>query len=131
MRADREVGYEGILCPDHVPVSDLDPARERFLPSRSATQGADPSDREPRAAEDGLPVDGAAAAAVRRTRLKRFPAKWTRFAAENAANCRAVTDRWRARHLRSEPRANRRWPIPPPAPTALRRLGISRRRQQP
>src|SRR3954467_359003 len=48
MRADREVGYEGILCPDHVPVSDLDPARERFLPSRSATQGVDPSDREPR-----------------------------------------------------------------------------------
>jgi len=31
MRAYREVGYEGILCPDHVPVSDLDPARERFF----------------------------------------------------------------------------------------------------
>jgi len=24
-------GYEGILCPDHVPLSDLDPNRERFM----------------------------------------------------------------------------------------------------
>lgn len=31
VRAYREVGYDGILCPDHVPVSDLDPARERFF----------------------------------------------------------------------------------------------------
>ncbi|AYM14735.1 MULTISPECIES: mannonate dehydratase [Agrobacterium] len=31
IRAYREVGYDGILCPDHVPVSDLDPARERFF----------------------------------------------------------------------------------------------------
>lgn len=31
LRAYRDVGYDGILCPDHVPVSDLDPARERFF----------------------------------------------------------------------------------------------------
>jgi len=31
VRAYREVGYRGILCPDHVPASDLDPARERFF----------------------------------------------------------------------------------------------------
>ena len=31
LRAYRKVGYQGILCPDHVPVSDLDPARERFF----------------------------------------------------------------------------------------------------
>lgn len=31
IRAYREVGYQGILCPDHVPASDLDPARERFF----------------------------------------------------------------------------------------------------
>jgi len=31
IRAYRAVGYRGILCPDHVPVSDLDPARERFF----------------------------------------------------------------------------------------------------
>lgn len=31
IRAYREVGYRGILCPDHVPISDLDPARERFF----------------------------------------------------------------------------------------------------
>ena len=31
LRAYREVGYQGILCPDHVPASDLDPARERFF----------------------------------------------------------------------------------------------------
>ena len=31
IRAYREVGYDGILCPDHVPASDLDPARERFF----------------------------------------------------------------------------------------------------
>jgi mannonate dehydratase len=31
IRAYREVGYRGILCPDHVPTSDLDPARERFF----------------------------------------------------------------------------------------------------
>lgn len=31
IRAYREVGYDGILCPDHVPISDLDPARERFF----------------------------------------------------------------------------------------------------
>lgn len=31
IRAYRDVGYEGILCPDHVPLSDLDPARERFF----------------------------------------------------------------------------------------------------
>ncbi|MGF1595007.1 MAG: mannonate dehydratase [Kiloniellaceae bacterium] len=31
VRAYRQVGYQGILCPDHVPFSDLDPARERFF----------------------------------------------------------------------------------------------------
>lgn len=31
IRAYREVGYDGILCPDHVPLSDLDPGRERFF----------------------------------------------------------------------------------------------------
>lgn len=31
VRAYRSVGYAGILCPDHVPLSDLDPARERFF----------------------------------------------------------------------------------------------------
>jgi mannonate dehydratase len=31
IRAYRAVGYDGILCPDHVPLSDLDPARERFF----------------------------------------------------------------------------------------------------
>jgi len=31
IRAYRDVGYQGILCPDHVPASDLDPARERFF----------------------------------------------------------------------------------------------------
>lgn len=31
IRAYREVGYDGILCPDHVPFSELDPDRERFF----------------------------------------------------------------------------------------------------
>ena len=31
LRAYRAIGYRGILCPDHVPASDLDPARERFF----------------------------------------------------------------------------------------------------
>lgn len=31
IRTYREVGYTGILCPDHVPASDLDPDRERFF----------------------------------------------------------------------------------------------------
>jgi mannonate dehydratase len=31
IRAYRDIRYEGILCPDHVPLSDLDPARERFF----------------------------------------------------------------------------------------------------
>lgn len=31
IRAYREAGYNGILCPDHVPVSEFDPARERFF----------------------------------------------------------------------------------------------------
>jgi mannonate dehydratase len=31
IRAYRAVGYEGILCPDHVPLSDVDPERERFF----------------------------------------------------------------------------------------------------
>jgi mannonate dehydratase len=31
IRAYREVGYDGILCPDHVPLSEFDPARERFF----------------------------------------------------------------------------------------------------
>lgn len=31
IRAYREVGYKGVLCPDHVPFSDVDPDRERFF----------------------------------------------------------------------------------------------------
>ena len=31
IRAYREVGYDGVLCPDHVPSSELDPDRERFF----------------------------------------------------------------------------------------------------
>jgi mannonate dehydratase len=31
IRAYREAGYDGILCPDHVPLSDLDTGRERFF----------------------------------------------------------------------------------------------------
>jgi mannonate dehydratase len=31
IRAYREVGYDGILCPDHVPLSDVDPGRERLF----------------------------------------------------------------------------------------------------
>ena len=31
IRAYRQVGYDGVLCPDHVPLSDLDPDRERFF----------------------------------------------------------------------------------------------------
>ena len=31
VKAYRAVGYDGILCPDHVPASELDPARERFF----------------------------------------------------------------------------------------------------
>lgn len=31
IRTFRETGYGGILCPDHVPASDLDPDRERFF----------------------------------------------------------------------------------------------------
>nr|WP_321456099.1 mannonate dehydratase [uncultured Cohaesibacter sp.] len=31
IRAYRQVGYRGILCPDHVPLSDVDPSRERFF----------------------------------------------------------------------------------------------------
>ena len=31
IRSYRSVGYDGILCPDHVPLSDLDPGRERFF----------------------------------------------------------------------------------------------------
>lgn len=31
IRAYREVGYDGVLCPDHVPLSDVDPGRERFF----------------------------------------------------------------------------------------------------
>jgi len=31
IRAYRDAGYQGILCPDHVPLSDLDPGRERFF----------------------------------------------------------------------------------------------------
>lgn len=31
VREYRTVGYDGILCPDHVPISALDPARERFF----------------------------------------------------------------------------------------------------
>lgn len=31
IKAYKSVGYNGILCPDHVPLSDLDPGRERFF----------------------------------------------------------------------------------------------------
>ncbi len=31
LRAYQRAGYRGPLCPDHVPVSDLDPQRERFM----------------------------------------------------------------------------------------------------
>jgi mannonate dehydratase len=31
IQAYRDVGYDGILCPDHVPLSDVDPDRERFF----------------------------------------------------------------------------------------------------
>jgi mannonate dehydratase len=31
IRAYRDVGYDGVLCPDHVPQSDVDPDRERFF----------------------------------------------------------------------------------------------------
>jgi len=31
LRAYREAGYDGILCPDHVPLSDYDTGRERFF----------------------------------------------------------------------------------------------------
>ncbi|MFI5013905.1 MAG: mannonate dehydratase [Hyphomicrobiales bacterium] len=31
IRAYRAADYDGILCPDHVPLSDLDPGRERFF----------------------------------------------------------------------------------------------------
>jgi mannonate dehydratase len=31
LRAYRAADYRGILCPDHVPLSDLDPGRERFF----------------------------------------------------------------------------------------------------
>lgn len=31
IRAYREVGFDGLLCPDHVPLSDVDPGRERFF----------------------------------------------------------------------------------------------------
>ena len=31
IRAYQRSGYKGILCPDHVPLSDLDPNRERFM----------------------------------------------------------------------------------------------------
>jgi mannonate dehydratase len=31
IRAYREVGYDGILCPDHTPLSDVDLGRERFF----------------------------------------------------------------------------------------------------
>jgi len=31
IRAYKQVGYEGVLCPDHVPFSDVDPGRERFF----------------------------------------------------------------------------------------------------
>jgi mannonate dehydratase len=31
IKAYKKVGYRGILCPDHVPLSDLDPGRERFF----------------------------------------------------------------------------------------------------
>jgi mannonate dehydratase len=31
IRAYQRAGYAGILCPDHVPLSELDPNRERFM----------------------------------------------------------------------------------------------------
>lgn len=31
IRAYRAIGYKGMLCPDHVPLSELDPGRERFF----------------------------------------------------------------------------------------------------
>lgn len=31
IRAYRELGYMGVLCPDHVPASELDPEKERFF----------------------------------------------------------------------------------------------------
>lgn len=31
VRACREVGYDGILCPDHVPIFEPYPARESFF----------------------------------------------------------------------------------------------------
>lgn len=31
LRAYQRAGYTGVLCPDHVPLSDLDPNRERFM----------------------------------------------------------------------------------------------------
>jgi mannonate dehydratase len=31
LRAYRAAGYDGILCPDHVPLSDVDVGRERFF----------------------------------------------------------------------------------------------------
>ena len=31
LRAYRDAGYDGILCPDHAPLSDLDVGRERFF----------------------------------------------------------------------------------------------------
>lgn len=31
IRAYRDVGFDGPLCPDHVPLSDVDPGRERFF----------------------------------------------------------------------------------------------------
>lgn len=40
VRAYREVGYQGVLCPDHVPFSDVDPGRERlFAFALGYTQG--------------------------------------------------------------------------------------------
>jgi hypothetical protein len=31
VRAYRQVGYDGVLCPDHVPFFDVDPVGERFF----------------------------------------------------------------------------------------------------
>src|SRR5580658_1073530 len=31
VRAYRQAGYDGVLCPDHVPFFDVDPGRERFF----------------------------------------------------------------------------------------------------
>jgi mannonate dehydratase len=31
IRAYRAVGSDGVLCPDHVPLSEVDPGRERFF----------------------------------------------------------------------------------------------------